>query len=330
MNRERIIEYLRGENDIELFERSSAIRVQNVGTKVYLRGLIELSNICSRDCLYCGIRASNSCVQRYTLNNSQITEATKYAYQNGWGSVVVQSGEVRSQLFTQRVSDIIRVIKEVSNGKLAITLSCGEQSDEVYREWKEAGAERYLLRIESSNKELFEKIHPSSISFEHRLESIHTLQRLGYQTGSGVMIGLPFQTIENLADDLLWLRDNNIVMVGMGPYLEHHQTPLFAQESQYSRDERLKLTLRMIALLRILMPKINIASSTALSTLCSEARYLAMQIGANVLMPNITPNSERKHYNLYENKSSDLDLSRFDIAYNQTGASLAFIDPKSL
>lgn len=325
MTKTEIIEYLKGENSNELFAHAAAVKEREVGTKTYLRGLIELSNRCVCDCLYCGIRASNSAVSRYELSEEQVLESAKFAYQNGWGSVVIQSGEVHSERFTNKIEQLVKSIKELSSNQLAITLSCGEQRAEVYQKWFDAGAERYLLRIESSNRELFQRIHPPSVSYDNRLECIQTLQQMGYQTGSGVMIGLPFQTVEHLADDIEWLVEKKIVMVGMGPYLEHHSTPLLQTPTLYSKEERLRLTLTMIALLRIAMPRINIASTTALSTIDPEARYKAMKIGANVLMPNITPPNQRAHYNLYENKNSDLDFSELEIAHNEQGTSLEWL-----
>ncbi len=328
MSREEIIHFLRGEDTEQLFARSRILRSSNFGTKIYLRGLIELSNICHCDCLYCGIRASNTSVERYSLNLEDVEMAAKWCYESGWYSIVLQSGELTSSVFIEKIREAIRIIKEVSHGKISITLSCGEQSPEVYRKWREAGADRYLLRIESSNKELFDKIHPSSISYSKRKATLNTLPPLGYQTGTGVMIGLPGQTLEDLADDLLFLSQKQFVMCGMGPYIEHSDTPLSATPSLYSKAERVELTLRMIALLRTLRPNINIASSTALGTLSPSARVEAMEIGANVIMPNITPQELRGSYCLYEGKITDLDLeifkeSGYEIAYYESGDSPA-------
>lgn len=311
MTKQEIIAYLKGEDEKGLFARSSALRKEIFGTKIYIRGLIELSNICHCDCLYCGIRASNKSVERYSLDLEPIRAAAKWCTENGWYSVVVQSGELTNSAFTNKITEVVKIIKEESDNKIAITLSCGEQTPEVYKEWREAGADRYLLRIESSNQELFRKIHPSEISFTKRETALNTLPPLGYQTGTGVMIGLPGQTIEDLAGDLLYLSQPQFAMCGMGPYIEHSDTPLSQIPSLYTKEERVKLTLRMIALLRILRPKNNIASSTALGTLSPEARIFAMEIGANVIMPNITPKQLRGNYSLYEGKISDLDLDCF-------------------
>lgn len=317
MNRQEIIYYLKGVDDNELFSKSKELRRAKFGTNTYLRGLIELSNICSCDCLYCGIRASNREVTRYSLTYNDVERAAKFALDNNWGGVVIQSGELRTSEFAGRIERLVRMVKQISDNKLAITLSCGEQSREVYKRWQEAGADRYLLRIESSNETIFNKIHPPAISFSRRCRAVSDLVELGYRTGSGVMIGLPHQRVEDMADDLLWLKSSGVQMVGMGPYIEHRQTPLFSTaNSEYSPQERLEYSLRMIALARILLPNANIAASTALSTLNIKARYKALEIGANVLMPNVTPQLARSNYSLYEGKSSDLDLEGIEIVYD--------------
>lgn len=324
MHRDELIHYLSGVADDELFERSTAVKAATVGGKVYLRGLIELSNICARDCLYCGLRLSNDRVVRYELSDDDVMTAASYALENKFASIVIQSGELCSERFTDRIEHLLRLIRDVFGGALAVTLSCGEQDEVTYRRWFGAGAHRYLLRIESSSPSIFNRIHPSSISYDKRVGCIEVLKRVGYQTGSGVMIGLPYQTIGDLADDLLWMKTMDIDMCGMGPYIEHVDTPLAGVVPMFDRDERVRLTLRMVALLRILLPTINIASTTALSTLDHGARFRAIEVGANVIMPNITPSDDRVHYNLYDNKATDLDLEQFDIAYGEQGTSLHY------
>jgi biotin synthase len=219
--------------------------------------------------------------------------------------IVLQSGEVKSKAFTKRITDLIIKIKEATIPDFRFTLSLGEQVAETYKEWFEAGAQRYLLRIETCNPELYRKIHPNNKfhNFETRLQCLRNIQHAGFQTGTGVMIGLPFQTIENLADDLLFLEQMNIDMVGMGPYLEHADTPLYKySDSLLPLNERFNLSLRMIAILRILIPDINIASTTALQTIVPMGREHGLIAGTNVLMPNITPGKYRKNYLLYDNK----------------------------
>ena len=302
-----IIRLLSVKDDDEklLFDFSGKIKQENVGNKVYLRGLIEFSNICEKDCYYCGIRKSNSNVHRYSISENEVLEVIKYAYENGYGSVALQSGEIQSNAFTEKITRILQKTSKLTHGELGVTLSCGEQTEETYRKWMEAGANRYLLRIETSNPELYRKLHPNDDihRFERRLEALEMLKKTGYQVGTGVMIGLPFQTIENLADDLLFMKQFDIDMCGMGPYIEHHETPLYAfKDSLMPLKERLNLSLKMVALLRILMPDINIAATTALQTIEKNGREQAIQIGANVLMPNITPRKYRDDYFLYENK----------------------------
>jgi len=294
-----------GEELILLFRKANEIRKQYLGNKVYLRGLIELSNICEKDCLYCGIRKSNIHVHRYNLSEKEVLDAARFAYENRFGSVVLQSGEITSQVFVRRIESLLLQIKSMTNDKLGITLSLGEQEPEVYRRWFEAGAHRYLLRIETTNEKLFRKIHPNNplYDFKHRLDCLYSLRETGYQTGTGVMIGLPFQTVEDLAADLLFFRDFDIDMVGMGPYLEHSGTPLYENRDQLlPLEQRFNLSLKMVAVLRILMKDINIAATTALQTIDPLGREKAINVGANVVMPNITPIQYRKDYLLYEGK----------------------------
>lgn len=294
-----------GEEETALFARSKQIKEQTIGNGVYMRGLIEISNICIKDCLYCGIRKSNHHTIRYQLSDEEIIGAARFAYENQYGSVVLQGGERNDKGFTKQITKLLKEIKKLSNGQLGITLSLGEQSKDTYREWFEAGAHRYLLRIETSNEELYKKIHPDTPlhSFRTRLECIRRLQECGFQTGTGVMIGLPFQTVENLADDLLFLKSMDIDMVGMGPYLEHSDTPLYEyRNTLLPQSERLRMGLHMVSCLRLLMPDINIAATTALQAIDPAGREIALSIGANIIMPNITPLTNRADYKLYENK----------------------------
>ena len=294
-----------GEDKHLLFVAGRTIKELYVGNKVYFRGLIEFSNICAKDCYYCGIRRSNDAVHRYNLTDDEILDAARFADENNFGSVVLQSGENSSQAFAQRIANLIAEIKHLSNNRLGITLSVGEQSEEVYRQWYEAGAHRYLLRIETSNPLLYHKIHPQDPQhdFNRRLGCLHALREIGYQTGTGVMIGLPFQTMGDLADDLLFFQQFGIDMVGMGPYLEHSQTPLYQFRSELLPiQERFDLSLKMIATLRILMKDINIVAATALQAIDPLGREKGIKAGANIIMPNITPGLYRNDYLLYENK----------------------------
>ena len=324
----------------ELFEYSSKIKEEYVQNKVYLRGLIELSNICAKDCYYCGIRRSNSKVNRYDLSDEDILNAAYFAYKQRYGSLVIQSGELTSYKFTSRITRLLKEIQKLSNGEMRVTLSMGEQSKEVFREWREAGAHRYLLRIEASNKELYSKIHPNTElhSYDRRIQALKDLRETGYQVGTGVMIALPFQTLEDLAGDLLWMQSIDIDMVGMGPYLEHQDTPLYEhRDLLIPKEERFDLSLKMIAILRIMMKDINIAASTAMQTIDPQGREKAIAVGANVFMPNITPCFVRSDYKLYEDKpctdespedcqacvENRISSVSNDVAYGEVGDSFA-------
>lgn len=305
--RDELVRMLSSEGDDRrlLFETAARVKNENIGNKVFFRGLVEFSNICSKDCLYCGIRKSNDKVVRYEVGDSEVLEACRFAWENRFGSVVLQSGELSSPAFVQRVDQLLKSIKQLSNGELGITLSCGEQSPETYRRWFESGAHRYLLRIESSNRELYRRIHPDNEQhlFDKRIECLHSLKEIGYQTGTGVMIGFPFQTLDDLADDLLFFKKMDIDMIGMGPYIEHEDTPLYEfRHLLKSKQERFDLALKMIASLRLLMPDVNMAAATALQAIDPAGREKAIKVGANIIMPNITPCDYRKEYQLYEGK----------------------------
>lgn len=307
LSKQEIVSYLQssGAQLKALYARSAQLRDKYVGSAVYLRGLIEFSNICEKDCLYCGIRKSNATYERYELTVEQIVASAMEAERLGYGSVVLQSGEWQSGEFVEKLGQVLKAIKTKSEGKIGITLSCGEQPKEVYRYWFECGAHRYLLRIETSNKQLYESIHPRNEKhqFEKRLECLETLKGLKYQLGSGIMIGLPGQTVEMLADDLLFLQKLDVDMCGMGPYIEHADAPLSnSKKSMFSLDERYRLSLNCVAALRILMPDINIAATTALQAIKPLGREVAIEIGANVMMPNVTPVECRGDYLLYSNK----------------------------
>lgn len=288
-----------------IFEYSKKVKEEQVGKKVYFRGLIEYSNFCSKNCLYCGIRAGNSRYVRYQMTDEEVLEAAKFALDNQFASMVIQSGERNDRKFIDSIESLLKQIHALSGGKLHVTLSLGEQSEETYRRWYEAGAHRYLLRIEVSNPELYKKLHPADKlhDYNERLEALKRLRRTGYQVGTGVMIGLPFQTISDLADDLVFFREFDIDMAGMGPYIEHEDTPLYQYRSELlSLRERFFLSLKMVALLRIIMKDINIAATTAMQTIDPGGREKALLVGANVMMPNLTPIKYRQNYLLYENK----------------------------
>lgn len=331
----------KGEDRNQLLKRSQDVKEKEVGRKVYFRGLVEFSNICSKDCLYCGIRKSNEKVVRYNASNNEILEACRFAWENRFASVVLQSGEISSPAFVKRIDNLLQKIKQLSNNELGITLSCGEQSRETYLRWFECGAHRFLLRIESSNPELYYKIHPENKrhSFQKRIEALHFLKETGYQVGTGVMVGLPFQTYEDLANDLLFFKKIDIDMCGMGPYIEHEDTPLYEYRNLLMpKQERFDLTLNMIAVLRLLMPDINIAAATALQAIDPVGREKALAVGANIIMPNLTPCNYRKEYQLYEDKpcldedaelcrnclEARIELAGSEIGYDEWGDSKHF------
>ncbi len=288
-----------GKEHEALMERARSIRDNAVGDKVYMRALIEFSNICANDCHYCGIRKSIE-VRRYKLAIPQLMEVAAHAYEKGYKSFVLQSGEQRSSSFTRYVTEILTAIKQ-SYPDTSITLSVGEQDRGSYKAFREAGADRYLLRIETSDPSFYGSLHPRSMSFLDRKQCLIWLRELGFQVGTGVMIGLPGQTTEMLAADLEFIRDMDIDMVGMGPYVRHKDTPMNSLDILPDSD-RVRLALNMIAVLRIMMPDINIASATALQALDPVGREKGLLAGANVVMPLFTPAEVRKGYQLYDGK----------------------------
>lgn len=347
--KENIIKLLEGKDPNrvqQLYDDAFRTKIDNVGNKVYLRGLVEITNICRKNCLYCGIRRDNPSNDRYEIDIEDVIPAARFAYEQGYGSMVIQGGERHDKKFRDKITSILKEVRKISSeSPLGITLSLGEQPFDVYQEWFEAGAHRYLLRIESSTQELFEKIHPvdESHSFQTRLTALKDLRRAGYQVGTGVMIGLPFQTLGHLADDLLFFKSFDIDMCGMGPYLEHSQTPLYQyKELLIPKEERLELSLKMVAILRLMMPKINIAATTAMQSIDPAGREKAILAGANVIMPNLTLTEVRGDYSIYENKpgvgedasitSSSLERmlqnAGIPIGYNEWGDSLHFKDRK--
>lgn len=288
-----------------LYRRAAAVRDRYVGNHVYLRGLIEYSNICGKNCLYCGVRRDNVKIERYTMSREEVLEAAMTAYKLNLGSIAIQSGENSSNSIVETVEELVRSIRKMTDNRLGITLSLGEQSRETYQRWFDAGAHRYLLRIEASSEALYRRVHPDDDMhrYHRRLDCLKTIQETGYQTGTGVMVGLPNQTMSDLADDIVFMRDFDIDMCGMGPFIEHSDTPLGSRGTDnLFLNERFNLTLRMIAILRIIMKDINIVASTAMQTIDPAGREKAISCGANVVMPNLTPARYRSGYLIYEGK----------------------------
>jgi biotin synthase len=259
-------------------------------------------------------------------------DAAHYAYQHNFGSLVIQAGERSDKLFVRKISALLKEIQKLSNGDLKVTLSLGEQVEDTFKLWRESGAHRYLLRIETSNRELYAKLHPKdrTHSFDERLNALVLLRKTGYQVGTGVMVGMPFQTMEDLADDLLFIKSLDVDMVGMGPYVEHELTPLYKYKNQLlPKSERFELSMKMIALLRILMLDINMAATTAMQTLHPQGREIALRIGANVLMPNLTPIKYREGYQLYADKpniheDTQESLQRLELNCADAGCVIAY------
>lgn len=281
------------------------LRVQ-CGQNVYLRGLLEISNICTRDCFYCGIRKSNKNMHRYVLTQDDILSVARACADEGFGSIVLQSGERQDEKFIAALEESVRRIKvETRSAKLpdglGITLCMGEQTPETYWRLFEAGAHRYLLRIETSNPVLFARLHPAEQSFASRLAALRSLRAIGFQVGTGVMIGLPGQSLQDLADDILFFKNENIDMIGMGPFIPHKETPLAARPCPDAAT-RFRLGLLMVAATRLVLRDVNIAATTALQALDPIGREKALRYGANVMMPLMTPETVRRDYQLYPGK----------------------------
>lgn len=296
----------------EIRKYAETTTLQNVERKVYFRGVIEFSNACEKDCYYCGIRNSNR-IKRYCMQKKEIIETALKAFKQGYGSIVLQSGELTSKknfdFMLNTVSSVKKKSRELDakdNG-IGITLSLGELSKNRLQELFEAGAHRYLLRIETSNKKLYKQLHPCNgkHSFNKRIKCLQNLKNIGFQVGTGTMIGLPEQGVEDLAKDLLFFKEHDFDMFGIGPYIIHKDTPVgkqYEKEWQKKKERIFELSLRMISLLRILVNDANIASTTALQAMHSQGRELGLLYGANIVMPNITPQKYRAQYLLYEGK----------------------------
>ena len=282
----------------EAFAAACEVKAKCGKTDVLPRGLIECSNVCVKNCLYCGIRKGNDKVTRYRIPEAEVAACIDEARKRGYPAVAFQSGEIESEENTAYYERLLAMCRG-----LEVTLSLGEQTDEVYRRWKDAGALRYLIRIETSNRELYAKIHPADCSFDRRLACIRALKKLGYVTGTGVMIGLPGQTTDDLARDIVFFGNENADMVGMGPYVAHPDFPLLPADYQLP-TANYQLSLRMIALTRLYLHDINIVAATALEAMDpGKGHERGLDAGANVVMPNLTPDKYRVSYDLYPGKT---------------------------
>ncbi|WP_295067849.1 [FeFe] hydrogenase H-cluster radical SAM maturase HydE [Ruminococcus sp.] len=278
-----------------LREKADKVRQKHYGKKVFLRGLIEVSSYCKNDCLYCGIRRSNKDADRYRLSREDILSCCENGYELGFRTFVMQGGE--DGTFTDDfMCDVISEIKS-KYPDCAVTLSLGERSYESYKRMKEAGADRYLLRHEAASEELYSQLHPEGMSLENRKKCLFELRELGYQVGAGFMVGAPHQTTEHIIADLRFLQELQPQMIGIGPFIPHHNTP-FAEE----KGGTLELTLRLLGILRLMFPKVLLPATTALGTIAPNGRELGLQTGCNVVMPNLSPVKVRKKYDLYDNK----------------------------
>lgn len=298
LNREEWIQLIEGrtpELAQYIFEKARKIQQAYYGTDVYIRGLIEFTNYCKNDCYYCGIRRSNSRAHRYRLSEEQILRCCQQGYTLGFRTFVLQGGE--DGYFTDE--RMVSLVKEIRKNypDCAITLSIGERSYDSYLALFEAGADRYLLRHETWDEEHYRLLHPPALSAKHRQQCLWDLKKIGYQVGTGYMVGSPFQTAENLADDMLFLEKLNPQMVGIGPFIPHHDTPFKDQAAG-----TLELTLYMLGLIRLMLPKVLLPATTALGTIDEKGRELGILAGANVVMPNLSPENVRKDYLLYDNK----------------------------
>lgn len=297
-SKEEIIKIL-SSNDDSILKTADEIRKKYVGDTIHLRGLIEFSNYCNRTCYYCGLRCENKSIQRYRLSPEEIIETAQKGKELGLQTIVLQSGE--DYYFSTDI--LCKIIEEIKKIDVAITLSIGEKSYKEYQQLKNAGADRYLLRIETTDKTLYNKLHPN-MSYENRVECLYNLKSLGFETGTGCLVGLPNQTIESLANDVLFFKELNTDMIGIGPFIPHPDTPL--GNINVDINKNFELSVKVMALTRILLKDINIPATTAMETINPKGQTIALNSGANVIMPNITMEKYQTKYNIYPNKSNQI------------------------
>ena len=293
LTKPEIIDILKDDSqNNRLFKLADETRKKYVGDEVHLRGLIEFSNICRCKCKYCGLQSTNKSIERYRISPDDIILYAQKAVEMGYRTIVLQSGE--DKFYSKDVMcDIIKNIKKLD---VALTLSIGERSFEDYKAFKCAGADRYLIRIETTDRNLYKQMHPE-MDFDNRVRCLKDLRKLGYEVGTGCLVGLPNQTIDSLADDILFFKEINADMVGIGPFIAHPETPL-----KNAPNGNFTLALKVMALTRILLKNINIPATTAMETLNPQGRIIALQSGANVVMPNVTTTEYRAKYEIYPGK----------------------------
>ena len=285
----------RESDDKDLFAAADAVRREHYGTDVFLRGLIEFTNVCQNDCYYCGIRKNNAQAQRYRLTQEQILHSCENGYRMGFRTFVLQGGEDPRNTDAWVCSMVDKI--KTAHPDCAVTLSIGEQSRASYQAYFDAGADRYLLRHETASDAHYRRLHPEEMSLANRKRCLFDLKDIGYQVGAGFMVGSPWQTPKELVADLRFLQELQPDMIGIGPFIPHHETPFADKQSG-----TLELTLRMLSILRLLFPYVLLPATTALGTISPIGRELGLKAGANVMMPNLTPTDARKHYDLYDNK----------------------------
>lgn len=276
----------------ELYTAADKVREEYVGNEVHLRGLIEFTNICRENCCYCGLRRDNTNLKRYRLTEEQIIDFAHKAVTYGYKTIVLQGGE--DMYYT--IESLERIVKAIKSFDVALTLSIGERPTQDYKRLKEAGADRFLMRIETTDKKLYEEMDPG-MSHENRKRCLNDFKVLGYEVGSGSLVGLPGQTVESLADDILFFKEIDADMIGIGPFIPNADTPL-----RDASNNNFDMSLRVMAITRLLLPTINIPATTAMESLNSNGRIIALQSGANVVMPNVTEGEYRKLYALYPGK----------------------------
>jgi len=301
-NKKDILYYLKTKSKKKiqnLFSEANTLLEKYRGNKIHYRGLIEFSNVCEKNCLYCGLRKDLK-IDRYTMTKKEILSAAKFCFDRGYGSLCMQSGEITSQKRLEFLVDVISAIKKEYN--LQMTLSFGEMPKTSLQKLFDAGGRRYLLRIETSNEKLYEKLHrkDDKHEFKTRINTLKNLKSIGFQVGTGIMIGLPYQTYDDLANDLLFFKEIDIDMLGMGPYVPHPKSPLYIVKPRLK--DAYALSIKMVALARLFLKDVNIAATTAMQVFDKKGRERALSAGANILMPIVTPINLRKNYLIYPDK----------------------------
>ena len=293
LTKKEIVDLLRDDSQNQwLFDTADNIRKQYVGDEIHLRGLIEFTNICKNSCLYCGLRSANCEIERYRMSVEEILTHAQKAVELGYKTIVLQGGE--DSYYTKKL--MCEIIQKIKKFDVALTLSIGEHDFDTLKAFKDAGADRYLLRIETTDQNLYKKMHPY-MNFENRVKCLTDLKKIGYEVGTGCLVGLPEQTIESLADDILFFKDIQADMIGVGPLISHPQTPL-----KDTPNGSFTLALKVMALTRILLKDINIPATTAMETIHPNGRIIALNSGANVIMPNLTTIDYQNKYEIYPNK----------------------------